>query len=223
MIAPTNTTATIPGLPTPNSSVGTTTALSSDFETFLKMLTAQARFQDPMEPLDSSQYAAQLAQFSMVEQQVLSNDLLTALSTQLGAGNMTQLAGFIGMEARSIAATPFDGNPIPINLNPAAEADKAILVVRDAEGVEVQRVAIPVAAGPVEWAGATDDGVPFPDGLYSFEVESSAKGEVLLTDPVATYTRITEARMQDGEAILILEGGSAISASEITGLREPTA
>lgn len=176
-----------------------------------------------MEPLDSSQYAAQLAQFSMVEQQVLSNDLLTALSTQLGAGNMTQLAGFIGMEARSIAATPFDGNPITINLNPAAEADKAVLVVRDAEGVEVQRVAIPVAAGPLEWAGATDDGAPFPDGLYSFEVESSAKGEVLLTDPVATYTRITEARMQDGEAILILEGGSAISASEITGIREPTA
>ena len=54
--------------------------LSSDFETFLQMLTAQARYQDPLEPIDSSEYASQLAQFSMVEQQVLSNDLLTSLT-----------------------------------------------------------------------------------------------------------------------------------------------
>ncbi|MEP0702358.1 MAG: flagellar hook capping FlgD N-terminal domain-containing protein, partial [Lentilitoribacter sp.] len=47
----------------------TSNALASDFETFLKMLTAQARYQDPLEPIDSSEYAAQLAQFSMVEQQ----------------------------------------------------------------------------------------------------------------------------------------------------------
>ena len=53
--------------------------LSSDFETFIRMLTAQARYQDPLEPLDSSQYATQLAQFSMVEQQVLANDRLAAL------------------------------------------------------------------------------------------------------------------------------------------------
>ncbi len=37
--------------------------LSSDFETFIKMLTTQAKYQDPLEPLDSSEYAAQLAQF----------------------------------------------------------------------------------------------------------------------------------------------------------------
>ncbi|WP_435988127.1 flagellar hook capping FlgD N-terminal domain-containing protein [Sulfitobacter sp. SH22] len=39
--------------------------ISSDFETFLKMLTTQARYQDPLEPIDSSQYSAQLAQFGL--------------------------------------------------------------------------------------------------------------------------------------------------------------
>lgn len=219
MIAPT--TAPSTGQTTAPRPTGTTSALTSDFDTFIKMLTAQARYQDPMEPLDSSEYAAQLAQFSMVEQQVLSNDLLTALSTQLGSGSMTQMAGYIGMEALSIAPTPFDGSPITINPNPVAAADEVFLVVRDADGAEVQRLAIPVAADPVEWAGVTDDGAPFPDGLYSFEVESREEGEALLTDPVPTYTRITEARMQNGEAVLILEGGSAISTTAITGLREP--
>ena len=81
----------------------TKAVLSSDFETFLKMLTAQARFQDPLEPIDSSEYAAQLAQFSMVEQQVLSNDLLAQLGAQLGNGAIGQMASWIGMEARTSA------------------------------------------------------------------------------------------------------------------------
>lgn len=200
---------------------GSNTVLSSDFETFLKMLTAQARFQDPLEPLDSSEYAAQLAQFSMVEQQVLSNDLLTALSAQLGSGGMAQMAGWIGMEALSTGPAYFDGSPITITPNPAAISDEVFLVVYDETGTEVQRTSIPIAAEPIEWAGVADDGTPFSQGLYSFEVESRADGELVLTDPVATYGRITEARVQDGQTVLILEGGAAVLASAVSGLREP--
>ncbi|MDD9719453.1 flagellar hook capping FlgD N-terminal domain-containing protein [Sulfitobacter sp. PR48] len=200
---------------------GSNAVLSSDFETFLKMLTAQARFQDPLEPIDSSEYAAQLAQFSMVEQQVLSNDLLTALTAQLGSGGMAQMAGWIGMEALSTAPAYFDGSPITINPNPAAISDEVFLVVYDETGTEVQRMSIPVSAEPVEWAGVAEDGTPFAQGLYSFEIESRADGEVVLTDPVATYGRITEARVQDGQTVLILEGGAAVLASAVSGLREP--
>ncbi|MGJ8626827.1 MAG: flagellar hook capping FlgD N-terminal domain-containing protein [Sulfitobacter sp.] len=196
------------------------TVLSSDFETFLKMLTAQAKYQDPLEPIDSSEYAAQLAQFSMVEQQVLSNDLLAALTAQLGSGNMAQMANWIGMEARTTAPVQFDGRPITITPNPAAVSDEVFLVVYDSNGQEVQRSSIPVSAEPVEWAGVADDGTPFENGLYSFEVESRANGELLLSDPAETYARITEARTQAGETVLILEGGSAVLASSVSGLRE---
>ena len=43
--------------------------INSDFETFLKMLTAQMENQDPLNPIESSDYAVQLATFSGVEQQ----------------------------------------------------------------------------------------------------------------------------------------------------------
>jgi len=195
--------------------------LSSDFETFLQMLTAQAKYQDPLEPIDSSQYAAQLAQFSMVEQQVMSNDLLSALTAQLGSGNMAQMANWIGMEARTTAPVQFDGSPITVNPNPVAVSDEVFLVVYDSGGTEVQRTSIPVSADPIEWAGVADDGTPFDAGLYSFEVESRANGELLLTDAAETYARITEARTQGGETVLILEGGSAVLASSVSGLREP--
>lgn len=206
-----------------NTAPQTEPVLSSDFETFLKMLTAQARFQDPLEPIDSSQYAAQLAQFSMVEQQVLSNDLLTSLASQIGSGNMAELASWIGMEARTTAPVQFDGSPIVINPNPAAASDEVYLVVRDRSGEEVQRLQLPVSAEPVEWAGVANDGTPFATGLYSFDIESRANGEVILSEPTETFGRIVETRLQGSDTVLILEGGSAILASSVDGLREPPA
>ena len=220
MIPPTTipSTGTAPVSATPPTEAGS--VLSSDFETFLQMLTAQAKYQDPLEPIDSSEYAAQLAQFSMVEQQVLSNDLLAALTAQLGSGNMAQMAGWIGMEARTTAPVHFDGAPITINPNPATVSDQVFLVVYDSTGAEVQRGQIPVSAEPVQWAGVADDGTPFAPGLYSFAVESHANGELLIAEPAETYGRITEARMQDGDTLLILEGGTPILASSVSGLRE---
>ena len=50
--------------------------ISSDFETFLRMLTVQMQNQDPLNPIQSSDFAVQLATFSGVEQQVRTNDLL---------------------------------------------------------------------------------------------------------------------------------------------------
>lgn len=66
-----------PAIPSPTSSSG---ALTSDFDTFLRMLTVQMQNQDPLDPVDSADYAVQLATFSGVEQQVRTNELLTELS-----------------------------------------------------------------------------------------------------------------------------------------------
>jgi flagellar basal-body rod modification protein FlgD len=193
--------------------------LSSDFETFLKMLTAQARFQDPLEPMDSSEYAAQLAQFSMVEQQVLSNDLLSALATQLGSGTMAQMASWIGMDARSTAPVKFEGYPVTILPQTDAGADEAVLLVYDARGTEVQRQMISVGSEPVEWAGVSSDGSPFAPGLYSFKVESRAFGEVIATRDAETYATVVEARRQGDDTVLTLEGGSTIGSDQVQAIR----
>lgn len=203
-----------------SASTSSNPVISSDFETFLKMLTAQARYQDPLEPIDSSEYAAQLAQFSMVEQQVLGNDLLTALAEQLGASNISQMANWIGMEARTTAPVAFDGNPITVYPNPAARSDEVILNVRDSGGQLVQSLQMPISAEPVQWAGVRENGTPFPQDLYSFEVESRLDGEVILLESAETYGRIVEARQLDGQSVLVLEGGSSILADSVSGLRE---
>jgi len=205
---------------TPTSAAPATTAAKSDYETFLKMLTAQAKYQDPLEPMDSSEYASQLAQFSMVEKQTENNDLLASMAQQMGLANMAAMSGWVGMEARAAAPGHFDGsNPITVAPNPAAASDTVQLVVRDSSGEEVQRITLPVSADAYEWNGVDDEGAAFASGSYSFEVESIANGEVLLSEVAEVYANVAETQMQGNDVVLILEGGSAILASSVTALR----
>ena len=139
--------------------------LNSDFETFLKMLTAQMKNQDPLNPIDSSEYASQLASFSSVEQQVLTNDLLTNLSAQMNVMGMSQLAGWVGMEARSSAPVHFNGSPVSLMPTAMPLAEKSFLVVRDGTGDIVQRAEMPGGSKQIDWAGVDDSGRPFPSGL----------------------------------------------------------
>lgn len=196
-------------------------AITSDFETFLKMLTTQMQNQDPLNPLESTDFAVQLATFSGVEQQIRSNDLLQRLGTQMGAMGLAQMASWVGMEARAAAPAHFDGAPIEIAPNPAVAADTAVLVVRDEDGNVVQRLDIPVSTDPVYWAGVGNDGTPLPDGLYQFEVESYDDEELMVTTPAEVYVPIVEARGANGQTVLVLEGGAQIVAEAISALRQP--
>ncbi|MCR8724377.1 flagellar hook capping FlgD N-terminal domain-containing protein [Frigidibacter sp. ROC022] len=193
--------------------------LSSDFNTFLRMMTTQMQNQDPLNPLDSSDFAVQLATFSGVEQQVRTNDLLAAQVELMG---MSQLAGWVGMEARTTAPVAFSGSPVELAPTPRPEADSAQLVVRDSGGEEVQRLAIPVTADAVTWAGTDAGGTPLGNGVYSFSVESFTDGKLSGTDPVASYARVTEARTEAGELVLILDSGARVAASTVLGLRSPS-
>jgi flagellar basal-body rod modification protein FlgD len=193
--------------------------LSSDFETFIRMLTAQARYQDPLEPLDSSQYATQLAQFSMVEQQVLANDRLAGLSAALATGNMAALAGWVGMEARAPAPARWAGDPIEVVAPRAAGADTATLVIETAHGVEVARRSMPPGGDAFVWDGRDDAGSVLPYGTYSLSVESSALGVVVGREPAQVYARVVEAQVIDGKTLLLLDSGARIATERVSALR----
>lgn len=205
--------ATPPAAPAPSR------AISSDFDTFLRMLTVQMRNQDPLDPIDSADYAVQLATFSGVEQQVRTNELLSALQSQLALGGLSEMAAWVGREARAAMPARWDGAPVTLSPSPAATADAAELVVRDAQGREVSRSAIPVAAGPIEWVGTAADGSPLPPGLYRFEVVSRSQGEVLATSPCEVYATVTEVRAEGGKTVLVMDGGVTVEADTVTALR----
>jgi len=195
--------------------------ITSDYNTFLKMLTTQMQNQDPTNPIDSADYAVQLATFSGVEQQTRTNELLEKMNGQFGMLGMAQLAGWVGQEARASVPVYLDDAPITLSPEPAATADRAVLVVRDSAGALVSREDLPLSSDPYQWLGADSKGDPLPNGLYSLTLESYAGENLVSTTPVESYARILEAQSGPLGTTLLLAGGVKVPASEVTALRVP--
>lgn len=193
--------------------------LSSDFETFLKMLTVQVQNQDPLNPIDSTEYATQLATFSSVEQQVQTNDLLRNISSTLGGNALNEMSRWIGMEGLVRAPAAFTGNPVTIRPDYEQGATAAQLVVRNASGMEVQRFDITVGEDTVVWGGRDGDGNALPTGNYRFETESYKDGQRLASTLSQVYSMISEVRNDDGTVVVRMSDGSELSSDMVDGLR----
>ena len=194
--------------------------ISSDFEVFLKMLTAQMQYQDPLNPTDSTDYATQLATFSGVEQAVLTNDLLTSLTTQMNTGGLFDMAALVGKQVRTTAPAYFNGQPLILLPEPGVASDTAELVVRNEAGDEVQRQTIAPGVETMEWAGVSPSGAPFPVGVYQFEVVAKSNGQVVAQTAVETYGTVNEVRLEKGKTTLVLSGGVSIASDQVTALRD---
>jgi flagellar basal-body rod modification protein FlgD len=96
-ITPTSGVTTQPttGTTTTNAAAGPD---SLDYDSFLQLLIAQMKNQDPTKPTDPSQFVAQLASFSSVEQAIKTNNKLDTMMTSLA---LSQAEGFIGRTVAS--------------------------------------------------------------------------------------------------------------------------
>lgn len=74
------------------SSSTSTSGASLNYDSFLKLLTAQMQYQDPTNPMDATQFVAQLASFSNVEQAIKTNSKLDSL---LVSQSLMQVDGLI--------------------------------------------------------------------------------------------------------------------------------
>lgn len=195
-------------------------AANGQFETFLKMLTTQIKNQDPLNPMEGTEFAVQLATFSGVEQQVQTNQLLSELLLGAGGGQLGQLSGWIGREVRTTAPVWFDRSPVTLQIDPVADADGVTLVTVDAKGNEVLRESIGTGAGEVDWQGKRANGELLPEGLYSFRIEVTKDGKTIGTKDVEAYSRVTGVEMAKDGARLVLAGGGSARLDEVSALRE---
>lgn len=99
---------------------GSTGKTTLDYSAFLKLLIAQMQNQDPLEPMKSSDYVAQLATFSQVEKSVEMNgrisDLLSAVQLQRAGDLIGQMVTSADGQTsgRVVAAKIVDGNVVAI-------------------------------------------------------------------------------------------------------------
>ncbi len=201
------------------SSQDASTSGSGDFKTFLTLLTAQMRNQDPLKPMDSTEFVAQLASFSSVEQQIETNgklDDLLDLFTNSPTANLTE---WLGKEVRHAGAASFDGSPVEIDTTIHPSADGARLVVRDDNAEIVHTQNFDPSSDMVTWDGTTQGTATAPTGRYTFEIESYADGNLLEVKPGSVFDLVTEVRLEQGETILLFEGGTTLLAEDANAVR----
>ncbi|BCG78539.1 flagellar hook assembly protein FlgD [Mesorhizobium sp. 113-3-3] len=112
-----------------NSTTKPTSKTAVDYQSFLKLLIAEMKNQDPTKPMDSTQYVAQLATFSQVEQSVQSN---TKLDQIMQSSALSQADAIIG---RSI--TSADGKTTGIVASVTLASSGLIAVLQDGTKVPV--------------------------------------------------------------------------------------
>lgn len=195
--------------------------LGSDYQSFLKLLTAQISNQDPLEPMDSTTFVTQLAQLSQVEQTVATNTNLEAMSAQLSS--LGSLAG-LSLIGKTVVAPSnqlalAEGLPAQIPYRLAGEANAVTMTIRDADGSIVRVLKeLPRSADGIQqatWDGRDMDGLQMPEGNYSVEIEALNAEGGPITAGLYAKSRVTGLSFEDGLATLMLANGDSVMAGAV--------
>jgi flagellar basal-body rod modification protein FlgD len=186
---------------------------------FLRMLIAQLENQDPLNPQDATEFTAQLAQFSSLDQLFGMRASLDALSKVQSASQALSAASLIGRRVTaetSRVEIPASGAPPELSF----EVDTATSVLgaelRDANGAVVARLgATDLAAGRTQLSWSALGGVP-PAGVYTLAA-TPAGG--FSAPRVLVDARVTGATFASGAPTLLL-GSVAIPVSQVRQVRE---
>ena len=111
-----NVTSATDGTSKSTSTTTTTSSTGVDYNTFLRLLIAEMKNQDPTNPMDTSQYMSQFAQLSSVEQAMQTNNKLDAL---LSSQSLSQANGLIGKTVSFTDSTgaSFSGKVASVSIN----------------------------------------------------------------------------------------------------------
>ena len=200
-------------------------SLVKNFDTFLALLTTQLKNQDPLSPLDSNQFTQQLVQMSGVEQQLMSNDLLTKLVSNTGSGVATAV-GLIGKQVRATSdvAALSNGKADWIYNQPSAAADVKVEVL-DGNGRIVHAEAVTDhAAGDhaFSWNGKDLSGNKLPDGDYTLRVTATDEAGAAIATTTSIQGVVSSVEQADGGTYITINGGR-VTWDKLTSIKQATA
>jgi len=158
----------------PNATNKSSKAIAENFDQFLQILTTQLKNQNPLDALDTNQFTQQLVQFAGVEQQIQTNDNLTALLATNVAATVTTALSFVGATVTADGATTsLKNGKASWNLD-AARSGTATITIFDASGNQVYTTTKTLSAGEqgFDWDGKTASGTAAPDGQYQIVVSA---------------------------------------------------
>jgi flagellar basal-body rod modification protein FlgD len=161
-----------------------------DFDSFLTLLTSQLKYQDPLSPMDSTQFTTQLVQFTSVEQQIKQNKNLESLLAMQQTIELASASNYIGktVEANGRSVVLSNG-AASFSYNLPSDAKSVSIAIKGADGTTLRTLTGNTGQGAqtISWDGRGTTGNRLPDGTYSYAVTATgANGQ-----PITAATGLT--------------------------------
>lgn len=219
-------TNTIAGQSKTKDSASALKTLSSDFESFLRLLTTQLKNQDPTQPLDTNQFTQQIVQLSGVEQAIATNKHLEDMMSLMGQNQSSNLVNYIGKQVESAGNKGvLAGNRANFVYNLASAADKVQVTISDVGGAVVfsGQGAKNSGRNVVYWDGLNSfTGAKMPAGTYTISVNAKDGADKDVVATTHTTGVVTSVETQDGKSQLMI-GDVAVALDKVLAIRDAAA
>lgn len=188
-----------------------------DFNTFLKLLVAQLKNQDPLNPLDGTQFTGQIAQFSALEQQINTNTKLSALLEQRDYGQQALANSYLGKVVLGPGDTVAMNGTTEFGYTLEGRASSVNISIYNSSGTLVRSVVGDVEDGNhiVTWDGKDDAGNTLATGNYLVKVKAVNSEGTTMVSQTLTYGKVASVLNDNGNASLILSDGRNVELEDI--------
>ncbi len=185
---------------------------------FLTMLVAQLKNQDPLNPMEGTDFTAQLAQFSTLEQQFAMNDHLAEMQAAIEAQANGNVLDYIGktVTTNSNTISVRDGQSDFGTYALGSRANVNVYVY-DGNGIEVRRMYAgwqDTGEHDIEWDGKDNSGNAVNDGTYTFEIEAVGEMGQVVSSNIHVMGEVTGITYESDMPYLMV-GDKLVSPSEI--------
>jgi len=209
---------TTTGTAATSTSSGAMQQLSGNLNTFLTLLTTQLQNQDPLSPMDSTQFTQQLVEYSQVEQQINTNSNLQSLISLQQSGSGAAAVGYLG---KTVTVT--NGNAsltngsATWNYNLASPAASTTLTITNASGMAVYSGSGATTSGnnTFTWNGQDNNGNQLPDGTYALSVAATGASGATVSSTVSSTGTVSEINLS-GTTPQLMIGSMAVPLSQVS-------
>jgi flagellar basal-body rod modification protein FlgD len=198
--------------------------LAQNFDDFLKLLTTQLQNQDPLQPMDSTQFTTQLVQFASVEQQIGQNARLDEIVKLQGANQAVSAVSFLDDIVEAFGSTGLlkDGSA-DYTYSLASPAQKTTITIKNEAGDVVRTLDGETTAGKhgLTWDGKNDQGLQLPDGKYSITVTATGDNKAQIDTTTGIVGKVIGVTVEDGQLVLDL-GGVKVKVTDVLSVTKPS-
>jgi len=197
-------------------------------EQFLKLLIEQLKNQDPLNPVDSTDFTSQLAQFSSLEQLFDVNKNLAAMQDYSATTNRLSALDMIGKQVTFTGSGTVslgeEVGSVPLKFDLADNANQVTVTITNETGQEVARLDLgyqDAGSRQISWDGLDENGQPLPAGNYHFQVAAADEmgNSVAVTLYGSGLVQGIETDNDTGKTVVVLASGQ-VPIDEIVGVRD---